>query len=183
TVYAQPLYWDGGEGGQDLLLIATQNNEVIALDPLTGSRIWSRTLAAPASRSELPCGNIDPLGITGTPVIDAGRRLVFVAAMTSGARHRIFTLSLPDGGTSETAIGLSTWDGGEAILKLAPGPSYSANAADYYAPSDWADLDSNDADIGTGGAVPFDVASGHYVATLGKDGRLHLADRDSLDGI
>ena len=271
TVYAQPLYWDGGEGGQDLLLIATQNNEVIALDPLTGSRIWSRTLAAPASRSELPCGNIDPLGITGTPVIDAGRRLVFVAAMTSGARHRIFTLSLPDGGTSETpidvqsavsgfdariqnqrgalalvdgtlyvpygghfgdcgnyagwvigfdtggsrppvayhtghgggiwavsgvaamggslfvatgnTIGLSTWDGGEAILKLAPGPSFSANAADYYAPSDWADLDSNDADIGTGGAVPFDVASGHYVATLGKDGRLHLADRDSLGGI
>ena len=72
TVYAQPLYWDGGEGGQDLLLIATQNNEVIALDPLTGSRIWSRTLAAPASRSELPCGNIDPLGITGTPIIAYG---------------------------------------------------------------------------------------------------------------
>ena len=70
TVYAQPLYWDGGEGGQDLLLIATQNNEVIALDPLTGSRIWSRTLAAPASRSELPCGNIDPLGITGTMAFD-----------------------------------------------------------------------------------------------------------------
>src|SRR5262249_36613544 len=24
SVYAQPLYWDGGDGGQDLLIVATQ---------------------------------------------------------------------------------------------------------------------------------------------------------------
>src|SRR3954468_20257803 len=30
SVYAQPLYWDGGEGGQDLLIVATQRNEVVA---------------------------------------------------------------------------------------------------------------------------------------------------------
>src|SRR3989441_5650474 len=56
SVYAQPLYWDGGDGGQDLLIVATQRNEVIAFDPLTGSRRWARTLASAASRSELPCG-------------------------------------------------------------------------------------------------------------------------------
>ncbi|HYY52386.1 MAG TPA: hypothetical protein VE755_05925, partial [Myxococcales bacterium] len=103
-IYAQPLYWDGGEGGQDLLLVATQNNEVIALDPLTGSRIWSRTLATPAVRAELPCGIISTLGIIGTPVIDASRRLLFADAMVSGARHVIYVLSLADGTVSGAPI-------------------------------------------------------------------------------
>src|SRR5262249_59909225 len=81
SVSAQPLYWDGGDGGQDLLIVSTQRTEVIAFDPISGARIWSRTLAAPAPRSQLPCGNIDPLGITGTPIIDASRKLLFAAAM------------------------------------------------------------------------------------------------------
>src|SRR3954471_3531648 len=50
SVYAQPLYWDGGEGGQDLLIVATQRNEVVAFDPISGARVWSRTVAAPVSR-------------------------------------------------------------------------------------------------------------------------------------
>jgi len=271
SVYAQPLYWDGGEGGQDLVIVATQRNEVIAFDPLTGSRIWSRTLATPAPDSQLPCGNINPLGTVGTPVIDAARKLLFVAAMTSGPRHRIYALSVADGAPSGTpidveaavpgftsavqnqrgalalvngilyvpysghfgdcgnyagwvigfdtvgstpaaayhtghgggiwavsgvaamggslfvatgnTIGLSSWNGGEAILKLAPGPSFSGASADYYTPSNWLQLDNGDTDIGTAGALPFDVGSSHYVATLGKDGSLHLADRDNLGGV
>src|SRR5437016_8081424 len=106
SVYAQPLYWDGGDGGQDLLIVATQRNQVIAFDPLSGARIWARTLAAPAPRSQLPCGNIDPLGITGTPIIDAPRKLMFVDAMTSGPRHRIYAVSLTDGSVSGTPIDL-----------------------------------------------------------------------------
>src|SRR6266446_6437571 len=271
AVYAQPLYWDGGDGGQDLVIVATQRNEVIAFDPLTGTRIWSQMLAPPAPRSELPCGNIDPLGVTGTPVIDAARKLLFVASMTSGPRHRVYALSLADGTISGTpfdveasvpgfsssvqnqrgalallngilyvpysghfgdcgnysgwvigfdtngsspaasyrtghgggiwamsgvaamggslfvatgnTIGLSTWNGGEAILKLAPGPSFSGATADFYTPSNWLQLDNGDTDIGTAGALPFDVGAAHFVATLGKDGKLHLADRDNLGGI
>ena len=79
--------------------------------------------------------------------------------------------------------GLVNWDGGEAILRLAPGPSFSGKTADYYGAVDWSALDGADADIGTTGALPFDVGSDHYVATLGKDGRLHLANRDDLGGI
>src|SRR5256886_14585042 len=82
AVYAQPLYWDGGDGGQDLLSVAPQRNQVIAFDPLTGSRRWARTLASAASQSELPCGHIDPLRITGTPIIDPTRRPLVVDAMT-----------------------------------------------------------------------------------------------------
>lgn len=271
AVYAQPLYWDGGAAGQDLLIVATQRNEVIAFNPATGSRIWSRTLAPPAARSELPCGNIDPLGVIGTPVIEARRAVLFVDAMVSGPRHRIYAVSLADGASLGTpldldttvggftsavqnqrgalalvdgvlyvpysghfgdcgnyagwvvgidtagarppaayrtghgggiwsmggvaamggslfvatgnTIGLSAWNGGEAILKLAPGPSFSGAAADYYAPSNWLSLDNSDTDIGTAGALPFDVGAAHYVVTLGKDGRLHLADRDNLGGV
>src|SRR3954465_11341817 len=69
-VDAQPLYWDGGEGGQDLLLVFTERNEVIAFDPISGNRIWSRVVAPPVPRIALPCGVIDPVGITGTPIID-----------------------------------------------------------------------------------------------------------------
>jgi hypothetical protein len=271
AVYAQPLYWDGGDGGQDLLIVSTQRNEVIAFDPITGARIWARTLAAPAPGSQLPCGNINPLGITGTPIIDAARKLLFVDAMTSGPRHRIYAVSLTDGSVSGTpvdvdasvpgfsspvqnqrgalallngilyvpysghfgdcgnyagwvigfdtvgsaapgayhtghgggiwsmggvavangslfvgtgnTIGITTWNGGEAILKLSPGPSFSGAAASFYAPTNWKQLDDSDTDIGTAGALPFDVGTARYVATLGKDGRLHLADRDNLGGI
>jgi hypothetical protein len=53
----------------------------------------------------MPCGGeIDPFGITGTPVIDAASRTIFLDAMTSadgGAtkKHKVFALSLDDGST------------------------------------------------------------------------------------
>ncbi|MFL5292824.1 MAG: hypothetical protein ACJ79U_15000, partial [Myxococcales bacterium] len=96
-VDAQPLYWDGGEGGQDLLLVFTERNEVIALDPVSGRTIWSRVVDPPVPRSTLPCGIIDPVGITGTPIIDTAIHLV---AMTNGGgavRHKLYTLSIKDG--------------------------------------------------------------------------------------
>src|SRR6266568_483476 len=38
-------------------------------------------------RSTLPCGDIDPLGITGTPVYDPATGLVFAVAEVSGPAH------------------------------------------------------------------------------------------------
>jgi hypothetical protein len=58
-------------------------------------------LGQPVRRSALPCGNIGPLGITGTPVIDAGRGTVYLDAMVDdrGApRHLVYGLRLSDGG-------------------------------------------------------------------------------------
>lgn len=94
--YAQPLYFVGGPGGVDLLITATEQNEVSAFSALDGSVVWRKTLAPPATTG-LPCGNIKPLGVTGTPVIDAASRTLFVAAMTSGPKHQIFALSVDDG--------------------------------------------------------------------------------------
>jgi hypothetical protein len=48
----------------------------------------------------LPCGNIDPDGITGTPVIDNSQGVLYLDALTArkaGPRHEIYALSLADG--------------------------------------------------------------------------------------
>lgn len=104
AIYAQPLYVPGTGGRPDLLVAASEQNAVGAFDPRTGAAAWTRTLGPPAPLSSLPCGNIDPLGVTGTPVVDPATRTLFLDAMTTpdgGATHRhlVFALSLDDGST------------------------------------------------------------------------------------
>jgi PQQ enzyme repeat len=99
-LYAQPLYWrpPGSAAGQ--LLVATEDNNVYAIDTGSGREIWARQLGKPVPLSTLECGNIDPLGITGTPVIDEATQAVYLNAMvagTAGPRHRVLALSLKDG--------------------------------------------------------------------------------------
>jgi outer membrane protein assembly factor BamB len=98
AMYAQPLYFDAGAGGKDLVITATESNEVSAFDAATGAMVWKKTIAMPVS-SGLPCGNIKPLGVTGTPVIDPATKTLYVAAMTTGPKHQIYALSLDDGST------------------------------------------------------------------------------------
>jgi hypothetical protein len=102
TFYAQPLYWPGGPGGKDLVIVASEQDVVYALDAATGAVVWQRSLGTPVPLSALPCGNIDPLGVTGTPVIDPGSRTLFVDAMTTPdggttKKHLVFALSVDDG--------------------------------------------------------------------------------------
>lgn len=99
-LYAQLLYWRGGGAGAGVLIAATESNEVQALDAITGRQLWSRSLGRPASRAELGCGNISPLGITGTPVIDPATQAIYVDAAVGdaqGVRHLVFALALRDG--------------------------------------------------------------------------------------
>jgi hypothetical protein len=97
AMYAQPLYFEGGPGGTDLLITATEQNEVTAFSATDAKVVWRKTLAAPATSGMACPGNITPLGVTGTPVIDAASRTLFVAAMTTGPKQQIFALSLDDG--------------------------------------------------------------------------------------
>jgi outer membrane protein assembly factor BamB len=102
AVYAQPLYWvPPPGGGAARIIVATENNFVYALDPGTGAQIWSASLGAPVPLSELPCGNIDPMGVTGTPTIDPKTGIVYLEAYvltsTGGPRHMVFGLSLATG--------------------------------------------------------------------------------------
>ncbi len=95
-VYAQPLYWQS----RNLLVVATESNVVQALDATTGREAWRAELGPAASRRSLPCGNIDPLGVTGTPVIDPAAGALYLDAVVERQgepRHLVFGLSLADG--------------------------------------------------------------------------------------
>ena len=88
-------------GGQ--VLAATERNRVVALRPSTGAVLWSRTLGRPltnvAGRSG--CGNIDPLGITSTPVIDPATGTLYVVAEVVDSKgavhHQLFGLDATSG--------------------------------------------------------------------------------------
>src|SRR6266851_722884 len=99
-LYAQPLYWQPPGSSPGMLIVATEDDSVHAIDALSGNEIWTRSLGRPVPLSTQPCGNIDPLGITGTPVIDEATQTVFLDAMVgeaAGPHHQIFALSLKDG--------------------------------------------------------------------------------------
>ena len=102
-VYAQPLLWRDSKTGAGELIVATEENQVYAFDEKTGAQIWVRTLGEPAQaqvQAGFHCGDIWPLGVTGTPVIDKARATLYLDAMVmrdGRPRHEVFALSLADG--------------------------------------------------------------------------------------
>ncbi len=99
-VYAQPLYWKPKGAKRGLVIVASESNKVYALDEASGAIVWQRALAASVPLNQLPCGNIDPDGVTGTPVIDPATGVLYLDALTTtgnGPRHMVYALSLADG--------------------------------------------------------------------------------------
>ncbi len=93
---------DGAVYGEPLVvgrtvIVATENDTVYGLNAGNGKHRWRRHLGAPAPLSSLPCGDIDPLGITGTPAYDAKTGSVFVVAETTGGHHTLWALSAKNG--------------------------------------------------------------------------------------
>src|SRR4029077_12693491 len=276
NVYAQPLYVEGGPNGE-MIIAVTESNNVYALHANDGSIIWQRNLG-PAVTSGLPCGNISPLGISGTPVVDLATRSLFIDAMIDGVtkKHFVYSLNVDTGVTNPnwpvdlnvsvpgftsnvqnergglavvngilyvpfsglagdcgtyrgwvvgipinnpsgvmawatSAIGggiwghsgvasdgtnmfvitgntfnASTWIGGEAIIRLPTGPIFSGQPTDYWAPTNWQQLDNGDTDVGGVSATLVDVPGAtpsQLVLALGKDGKGYLLNRNSLGGI
>src|SRR5207249_1137742 len=70
NVYAQPLYIENGPGGRTTIIAVTESNNVYALDAVDGSVIWQRNVGEPVSAADLQCTKLDPMGITGTPIVD-----------------------------------------------------------------------------------------------------------------
>lgn len=89
AVYASPIVARG------TTYVATENDSVYAFDD-NGRQLWLRNLGIPARSSDLPCGNIDPSGITGTPVYVDG--VVYVAAeYRDPVRHELVALDAASG--------------------------------------------------------------------------------------
>ena len=104
AVYGEPLVYD------DTVYVATENDTVYAIAPATGKVLWHQHVGAAVNTSVVDsaptlgsgCGDIDPLGITGTPVIDAATSEIFVAEETEtpgasgweGIRHWLVAISL-----------------------------------------------------------------------------------------
>ena len=281
NVYAQPLYIEGGPSGP-MIIAVTEFNNVYALNATTGTVIWQRNLG-PAVTSGLPCGNINPLGITGTPVVDLASRSLFLDAMIDGVtkKHFIYSLNVDTGttnagwpvdvGATATYNGISfnssfqnergglalvngriyvsysghagdcnpyhgwvvgvdinnpsdvhawattalgggiwghggvasdgtnmyvitgntfntggNWMGGEAIIRLQAGPTWTGQPTDYWAPTNWLSLDNGDTDLGGVSATVINVPGAtpsQLVLALGKDRNAYLINRNNLGGI
>src|SRR2546430_8974007 len=91
AVYGQPLLVG------DTVSAATEHDSVYGLAADTGQVRGSVHLGEPMPGRQLPCGNIDPLGITGTMVYDPVTGLVFALAETVGAHHTLFGIDARTG--------------------------------------------------------------------------------------
>lgn len=282
NVYAQPLYIEDGPGGKAMVVVVTEANNVYALDALSGGVLWQTNVGPPVPSGVLPCGNVVPVGISGTPVVDLPSRALFFNAMirSTTPKHFIFSLNVdtgninpgwpvdvnatarsgstvfnslaqgergalaivgtnlyvPYGGlfgdcgtyygwvvgvplsnpanvmawattargggawavggiasdgvdpfvATGNTMGATGWGGGEAVIHLSPGVRLTNGTMNYWAPTNWAALDSSDTDLGGSGPVVVDVPGAtpsKLVAAFGKDGNAYLLNRTNLGGI
>ncbi|GAC1313043.1 MAG: hypothetical protein NVSMB12_04110 [Acidimicrobiales bacterium] len=100
-VYGEPLAADG------VVLVATMSDTVYALDPGSGAVRWRTHVATPVALAALPCGNVDPLGILSTPVVDPSLHRVFVVAEErtgSGVQHELVGLDTRSGAVATRQV-------------------------------------------------------------------------------
>jgi outer membrane protein assembly factor BamB len=91
AVYASPIAVDG------VIVVATEHDSVYGLDP-RGRQLWHVSVGSPSPAYERACGNIDPLGITGTPVYSAQTGEVYLVAEHGGTvGHDLIALDLRTG--------------------------------------------------------------------------------------
>jgi len=118
-VDAQPLYVAGipvlNKGTHNLLIVATENDSLYALDADSGAELWKTSLLASGETAsdDLSCSLVSPqIGITSTPVIafkpGSSEGAVFAVAMSkdaSGNYHqRLHKVNLTAGHASSVEI-------------------------------------------------------------------------------
>jgi outer membrane protein assembly factor BamB len=103
SVYGQPLVYNGD------VYVGTESDTIYAISAKTGAVAWHTHVGNPVSLSIVDsaptlgggCGDINPLGITGTPVIDTANNELFAAEETlvggsswQDIRHWLVAVSL-----------------------------------------------------------------------------------------
>jgi outer membrane protein assembly factor BamB len=99
AIYASPLVLRDAQG--PLIIAATENNSLYALRD-NGSVVWQRHIGTPVDGGSLPCGNINPTGITGTPAYDASSGLIYAVAFLSGRHHELVAVDASTGAVAWT---------------------------------------------------------------------------------
>jgi hypothetical protein len=97
---ASPLYLENGPHGKGAFFAVTAGNDVFALDETTGAVVWTTNVGPAPTASGAGCGNVHPIGIVSTPVIDAQARTIYVAGGIGAdtiERHEVHALSVDDG--------------------------------------------------------------------------------------
>ena len=198
SVYGSPVVYGSR------VYVATENDTVYALDSVTGAVVWKRHVGTPVpvvgpNPPTTGCGNINPLGITGTPVIDPATQRIFAVAETwdgsdpSSIQHVLLGFNLADGATVSglprvvdvpgstpryqlQRPGLAL-DGGKVIIGFG---GNSGDCGDYHgrivaAAEDGSSVDSFSAPSpesavwGSGNGLPVD-SQGNIWATTGNGG-------------
>jgi len=90
-VYAEPLVCGNS------VFVATEDDSVYAINATNGHILWRMHLGTPMPGSSLPCGDIDPSGITGTPVIDTATGTLYAVAFLTPGQHVLFGLNVVNG--------------------------------------------------------------------------------------
>jgi hypothetical protein len=88
--------------------------------------------------------------------------------------------------TGNSDMGEELWGGQESVFGLPPDLAYTGSTTQYFVPSNWQYLDLNDFDLGSASVIPFDLPGAMpstLVAALGKEGVLHILDRNNLGGV
>jgi hypothetical protein len=118
-VYAQPLIYGGR------VFVVTEDDDVYALDARTGAVDWQVTIGQPLHHvsGHAGCGDVDPLGITSTPVIDAATSTLYVVGeiSTAGAppvHHQLVGLDLNTGRVTASTSADPPLPAGESPLSL-----------------------------------------------------------------
>jgi outer membrane protein assembly factor BamB len=90
-VYAEPLVVG------ERVIVVTEADSFYALDKRTGQTLWRTNVGTPIPQSRLPCGDINPLGITGTPVYDPETGMIFAVAEIMGPAHILVGVDVATG--------------------------------------------------------------------------------------
>jgi YVTN family beta-propeller protein len=92
AVWAQPIVVGGN------VIVATENDTLYSLNPATGTVVWQNHVGTPVPQSDLlGCGDIFPLGMTGTPAYDPATQSIFVVAEEMGPIHVLYDFNAVTG--------------------------------------------------------------------------------------
>jgi len=121
----------------------------------------------------------NPTGVTAWATDAIGGAIWGVGGIASDG-------SMPFVTTGNTFNTGGNWGDGEAVIRFQPGPIFTGQPSDYWAPTNWLQLDGGDVDLGGSGPLLVDVPGAtpsHLVVALGKDANAYLLNRDNLGGI